>query len=230
MDHTEAVRLKATEQYLLGDLHGDLRDQFEGHFMSCQECARDLRAGALFVGNIKEALVSETSLAAVPVRAGKREGWLTALFRPAVAAPALAVLLCIVCYQALVAIPRMRSELANANAPTSVSSFSLLSGSSRGEASVPVVVSRNQPFTLYVDVPPSPAFPLYTLEVQSAAGEFQFSLPVSADEARNTVEVLVPAGRLAAGDYVMVIRGASSDASAQGTEVGRVRFSLTYRN
>jgi hypothetical protein len=181
------------------------------------------------MGNLKEALkpesVTETASARVP-RA--RQNWLTALFRPAIAALALVVLLGWVGYQSLVVIPRMQSALSKANTPGSIASFSLLSGSSRGESSVPVVIRHDQAFTLYVDVPPQPAFPLYTLDVESASGASQFSVPVSADEARNTVQVLVPVGRLAPGDYVMVIRGSASQAGSVATDIGRVRFSVKY--
>jgi anti-sigma factor RsiW len=231
MDHTEAIRMKATEQYLLGEMPATLRDEFEEHFMDCADCARDIRAGAALMGNLKDALKAEPVPAAAPLRLpDRRESWLAAFFRPAIAAPALAILLAIVGYQSLVEIPRIQSALSTANAPGAITSFSLLSGSSRGEASVPVVVRRDQPFTLYVDVPPQPGFPLYTLEVESASGASQFSVPVSADAARNTVQVLVPQGRLAPGDYVMVIGGASSQANSSVTEVGRMRFSVKYSN
>jgi hypothetical protein len=122
----------------------------------------------------------------------------------------------------------MESTLSKSNTPAPITSFSLLSGSSRGEASVPVVVRHDQPFTLYVDVPPQPAFPLYTLEVESATGAKQFGVSVSADEARSTIQVLVPQGRLAPGDYVMAVRGAGSQPGAALTEVGRMRFSVKY--
>jgi Putative zinc-finger len=229
MDHTEAIRIKAPEQYLLGELPGPVRDEFEEHFLTCQECAQDLRASAAFISNAREVLRQEparqsTAVGLVP----RRQGWLAAIFRPAVAAPALLVLLALAGYQGLVVIPRMESALSKANAPASIASFSLLGGSTRGQASVPVVVRPGQPFTLYIDIPPQPAFPLYTLDVESAQGAFEFSLHVSAAEAKNTVEVFVPASRLAPGDYAMVIHGSPSQGKTPRVEVGRVRFSLRY--
>jgi hypothetical protein len=47
MGHDEAVRILATEKYLLGELSPELRDQFEEHLFDCQRCAFDLRAAAL---------------------------------------------------------------------------------------------------------------------------------------------------------------------------------------
>lgn len=229
MDHTEAIRTRAAEQYLLGELPGRLRGEFEEHFMSCGECAQDLRAGAALIGNMKEALRYETASAREPSHA-RRETWIAALFRPSIAVPAFAVLLAVIAYQGLVAIPRMESALSRATAPTSIASFSLLGGSSRGEASVPVVTKSGEPFALYVDIPPQPSFPLYTLDVESATGALEFSLLVSAEQAQKTVEVFVPAGRLDAGDYVVSIRGTQPQGGSAGTQVAQLRFSLAYKD
>ena len=229
MDHTEAIRTRAAEQYLLGELPVSLRNEFEEHFMMCGECAQDLRTGAALIGNIKDALRYDTAGARGLVRAD-RESWIAALFRPSIAVPAFAVLLAVIAYQGLVTIPRMESALSKATAPTSIASFSLLGGSSRGDASVPVVTKAGEPFALYVDIPPQPAFTLYTLDVESATGAFEFSLPVSAEQAQKTVEVLVPAGRLNQGDYVVSIRGAESATGRPGSQVAQLRFSLTYKN
>lgn len=227
MEHQEAVRIKAAEQYLLGELPAAVRNEFEEHFMTCGECATDLRAGAAFVGNIKGAFQQAAAAEISSARPKRRPSWISALFRPSIAAPAFAILLAVIAYQGFVTIPRLRSGLSGAAKPAPIPSFSLLSGSARGEAFVPVEVAKHESFGLYVDVPPQPAFPLYTLAVESAGGAFEFSLPVSAAQARNTVEVFVPAGRLEPGDYEMVIRGTQSQGDT-GTEIGRLRFSLKY--
>jgi hypothetical protein len=53
MGHDEAVRILATEKYLLGELHPELRDQFEEHLFDCQACAMDLWAAATFLEHSK---------------------------------------------------------------------------------------------------------------------------------------------------------------------------------
>jgi anti-sigma factor RsiW len=53
MDHNEALRLRAVEKYVLGELPPSLRDQFEEHFFECQECAQDVKAAAEFVDNAR---------------------------------------------------------------------------------------------------------------------------------------------------------------------------------
>ena len=46
MDHSEAVRLMATERYLLNEFTPAQKEEFEEHFFGCQECALDVRMGA----------------------------------------------------------------------------------------------------------------------------------------------------------------------------------------
>ena len=49
MDHGDAVRLKATERYLLNELDPEQLDQFEEHLFDCPDCALDVRAAAMLV-------------------------------------------------------------------------------------------------------------------------------------------------------------------------------------
>ena len=57
MNHDEAIRLKAAEKYLLGELSAELRDQYEDHYFGCAECAQDVRTGAVFIDNARDVLV-----------------------------------------------------------------------------------------------------------------------------------------------------------------------------
>ena len=56
MDHNEAVRIQATEKYVLGELPPPLRNDFEEHFFECQECAQNVKAAAEFVDNVRAVL------------------------------------------------------------------------------------------------------------------------------------------------------------------------------
>src|ERR1700758_2565140 len=83
MDHEEAVRQNATERYLLDELDPELRDQFEEHLFDCQDCALDLRAGAMFVEQTKVILAEPAvSVASVPVRETAKPGWFAWLRPP----------------------------------------------------------------------------------------------------------------------------------------------------
>ncbi len=230
MNHSDAIRLKATEQYLLGEMGGPLRDEFEEHFMECSECVADVRAGVAFIESTREVLRLEPSVEVENVRVRRPVGWLAAFLRPAVAAPALLILLAIAGYQGIVTIPRIKSQLSQATAPRTLKAFSLIGANSRGETPVVVEVQRNQPFALYLDIRPDPAFSLYTCEVENASGAPAFSVQVSAQQAKNTVQIFVPASRLTPGPYMMVVRGiaAPQEARSGGVEVMRSHFSVEF--
>jgi len=98
MDHSEAVRLKATERYLLSELNPEQLDQFEEHLFDCQDCAVDLRTAAMFLEQAKNVLSEQEVPVAVksapPVRQ-PRFAWL----KPAFAVPLRAGLLAVIGYQ-----------------------------------------------------------------------------------------------------------------------------------
>ena len=109
MDHDLVVRQKMTERYLLGELDPEIRDEFEGHYFGCRECALDVHAGSLLIEESK-AVLAETPQPVptnAPVPAPGRLGWL----RPVFALPVLALLLAVIGYQNLVTYPRMQMAL-----------------------------------------------------------------------------------------------------------------------
>src|SRR6267378_7442118 len=108
MDHSDAMRLKATERYLLNELDPDQLDQFEEHLFDCPDCAVDVRAAAMFLEQSKAVLseVRGPELVKLPVPA--RKGWLDWL-RPAFAAPVMVLLLAVMGYQNLVVFPAMHA-------------------------------------------------------------------------------------------------------------------------
>jgi len=229
MDHSEAIRLQAAERYLLGELSGDDRERFEEHFMSCSECAGDLRAGAAFVESAREVLSTEAPERTRPETSrDPSRGWLAALFRPAIVVPAFAILLAAIGYLAGVTIPRLEASLSRANLPRALASFSLISDNSRGGAATVFTVQRDEPFSLYVDVPPQPSFSEYTLAVENQSGNIRFALPLSAAEVKSTVQVLIPASRLEPGQYALVVRGTSGGGGVRDTQVARYSFTLEY--
>ena len=64
MNHADAVRMNATEKYLLNELDSAELDRFEEHMFDCQECALDVRAAAAFLEHSKNVLAKA---APVPV-------------------------------------------------------------------------------------------------------------------------------------------------------------------
>jgi len=228
MDHSEAVKLGAAEQYLLGDLSPELREQFEEHFFGCLECAQDVRAGAAFVDAARDILTSERDYA--PSRISPNQPsrtWLAALLRPAVLVPAMAVLMLFAAYQNIVVIPGLSRSLSESNTPQTLQSFSLATSNSRAGGVLSISVRPNKPFSLYVDIPTVNQFAFYTCDLESESGTLIVSSRVSAEDAKEAVQLLIPASRLVAGKYTVIVRGHTPKVESS-SEVTRYPFTLDF--
>jgi len=211
MDHPEAIRLMAVEKYLLNELSPELRRSFEEHLFECKECEFDVQAGYALIDGSKEALAStavEVPKAVVP---GKQSSWLS-WFRPAFAAPVMALLVFVVGYQNLVTVPALKSVVATAQSPYILNTVYLTAGVSRGSA-VQVITKRNYPVSLTFDIPAESRFASYVCELQSSAGVLEGSLPVSAEAARNSVSISFYPKHGNSGTYQLVVFGVSQDSN-----------------
>lgn len=228
MNHSEAVRLNAAEKYLLGELSAELRDPYEDHFFDCKECAQDIRAGAAFVDNARDVWGAESDSETVArperVRGG---GWWDAVLRPAFAIPALAALLLVAGYQNAVTIPRLKSEVSQVATPQTLPSFSLIAMASRGGDRLTISVPSDKPFSLFVDIPPKGNFGSYLCEFLSDSGAREFSVTVSPEEAKQTVQLLVPPGRLSPGSHVLVLYGLGSPEQGATARIDLARIPFT---
>jgi len=224
MDHKDAVRLKATERYLLNELDPDQLDQFEEHLFDCPECALDVRAAAMFVEQGKN-ILSEPVTAAHEVRTTQpSKGWF-AWLRPAFAVPAMAVLLALVGYQNLVEFPAIRSTAALPEVMPLVT----MNIATRS-AAVPVISGRQgHDFSILLNLPPDAVFASYIADLYNAAGSVKWSLAIPADAVVNdSVSVRVPGSRLGGGIYVLAVRGVSRE-GGDPAEIGRHSFELRLR-
>src|SRR5690242_2089456 len=108
MDHREALRLQAAEKYVLGELSPQLRDEYEEHYLECQECGEELKTTVAFVDSARGVLQDEVAVRTEAEIAQPRKAAWLAWLRPAVAVPVFAALLLVVAYQNLVTIPRLQ--------------------------------------------------------------------------------------------------------------------------
>ncbi len=222
MDQSEAIKSQAAEKYLLGELTVELRDQFEEHFFSCAECAGDVRSGAALMDNARQVLRQE----AVDRSTSDAEhrGWLSWL-QPAWGFAAAAVLLVgIVAYQNLVTIPSLKNGAAQ---PQMLATFSFVTAGSRGASATTMKVAKDRPFGLYVDIPPQGAFTYYSVDVQTESGERKIHVQVSPEQAKDTVQILVPSGTLQAGNGTLIIAGHKAQGEP-ATEIARYPFTLQF--
>jgi Putative zinc-finger len=228
MDHAEALRTKAAERYLLGEMTPGAREEYEEHFFGCVECAQEVQAGAMFVDAARDVLKSE-GFSAAAVKDDRKPSFWALVLRPAFAIPAMALLLFVVGYQNLRTIPQMRSELMRSNSAQVPEMFSLLGANSRGGETLEVSVPRDREFGFYVDIPSSHQFSYYRLGIESDAGPTGLSTEVSAQEANETVHFVAPPSRLSSGKYSLVVRGYDPQKSST-VDVARYPFILKVSN
>jgi len=223
MDHAEAIRLSATERYLLDELSPEQKDQFEEHFFSCVECAEDVRAASVFINQSKELLYENHDVIAIPGRQANREAvsWYSR-FRLAFAVPVFAALIAVIGYQNLVTYPQLRAAL---DRPQVVPWTSIMTRT-RGSNTEIVRGSRGGTFLLMVTIPPDSHFTSYVADLYDPAGNREWSLPVVATE--DPIAIQVPTANHQAGKYAVALRGI--DANGQSKELSRDPFELQIEN
>jgi hypothetical protein len=226
MDHSEAVRLMATERYLLNELSTELKEAFEEHFFECQECALDLRAGAALIDEAKQQLATPNRVpAAAPAKgAAPQRDWFS-WWKPAFAAPAFAALLLVIGYQNLATIPTLRTA---ARQPR-LAPWAALHVETRDGAPLPVIADRKSGAVLLIDVPDTAAYASFAFTLQDPQGKQFWTNTVAASANGNgqqTLSLLIPGMDLQQGSYTLTISGITSQGSR--TELDRhvldVRF------
>jgi len=214
MDHDEAIRLKASERYLLDELDPALREQFEEHMFDCQDCAVDVRAGAMFVEQSKVVLAETPVASPARVPASNQPGWLTWL-RPAFAVPVLAVLLAIIGYQNFVQVPHLQMA---ANRPQLGPSIAV-NFSTRGSDTAKIKVHVHEGFAVAFSVVslPQDNIASYAAELYNPAGKLEWSGSIPKAEAEEGLQISVPASNVRPGKYILAV--SSMNASGQSSKI-----------
>lgn len=190
MDHKEAVDTMAAQQYILDELSPTDRDAFEEHYFGCAECAADVRDGAQIADTIRN---GKTSRAAAPSRRW-RAGWL--------AAAATVPFITFLGYQNVM----LRSALVAARSARVIHSVSLLNAESRAGGEEVVVENASQPFGIYLDIPPRANATRYFLTIVDSSGRVRVTQAVTPEEARESVQLVVPGNLLTPGHYSLRVR------------------------
>ena len=212
MNHSEVVEQLAVERYLLDELTPDAREAFEEHLFDCQECALDLRAGTLFVDEVK------AQLPGIPrvhrrrrAPKAKTVSWLSWM-RPMFVAPAFAALLGIVVFQNVVSFPALRQA---ANQPR-LAPLTELRPATRGADRQKLTVDRSHGAALSVDLPVNQgttAASSYSIELQDAQGRSVWATktPAGAREAQDDqkLTLFIPGTALKSGTYSLSVAGLS---------------------
>lgn len=213
MEHEEAIETMAAERYALGELDKMDREAFEEHFFDCPVCAESVQTGMSMMDGGRAHVRSHSSSNVKPFpRPARAPAWLSA----AAAFAAFGI----IGYQNLVTMPALVAERDAARTPQ-VMTPAYHEGAVRAEAGKPTEVSapRGGFGLLQFDITPqSPAPQQYVAEVRDARGRSIFSVPVSIEQANETVNLLLPAGTWPSGQYQLVVH-AVRDGSRRGEVV-----------
>jgi|HubBroStandDraft_2_1064218.scaffolds.fasta_scaffold22527_3 hypothetical protein len=213
MEHSEAVRLMATERYLLGELPPEMRDAFEEHFFECQECAFDVRAGAALIHEAKhqlhEPISTPASAALKPVPPGR--DWFSWL-RPVIAVPAFAALLFVVGYQNFATIPSLRS----ASRQPRLAPWASLHVGTRDGSPLPIVADTKSGAVLLIDVPDTATYTSFAFALEDPQGKQFWAETIQVSSTANrqqTLSLLIPGLDLHPGSYALTISGITAQGS-----------------
>ena len=234
MDHKQAVELQLAAKYVLGELPAVERDEYEDHYIDCPECAKEVHAAATFADTAREVFRQEAQREErTEIAKGRVQGGWFLWLRPAVAVPALFILLALIGYQNLIRFPRAKSGDSAGKAQT-FNSFSLVATNVRAERGgepVKVQVRKNETFALDFDFLPKRKFDHYLGQLQDEAGRSVFEVVIPAEKENHEVHVLVPNGLGRPGEYNLVIAG-DGGSKGQGVtvnEVSRMNFVVDFR-
>ena len=228
MDHSEVVRLKAAEKYVLGELSADQREEFEEHYFDCAECVEDVKVLSTFVAASRRVFEEE---AAAKVSAAKEpsepKGWFRWL-RPAVAAPAIGALAAVVIYQATVIIPTLRDQARTERLGHVYESSFRLQGTTRGGNTLRISVRANESFGLDFDFTPARSFPRYKGSLIDPSGRTALTFDVPGEEANKELHLVVPGSAVQPGIYELVFvgRNGTVNSDPRANEVQHLSFAV----
>ncbi|HEX3091976.1 MAG TPA: zf-HC2 domain-containing protein [Candidatus Angelobacter sp.] len=216
IDHQDAVKGLMAERYLLGELNASEREAYEEHLFSCDACFEQVKAGTEFVGHLSR-MGKDEPVAVVP---GFMNRLITSLRQPLTVA-ACALLACVSglsVYQ--------RGIIAGLRQAQVMPSLFLSDGAKAG-GTQQITVAANTRFYLAIQVLQNENFSSYEGEVLNESKHRGESFPISAEETKETIHVLLDSGKLGPGNYLLVINGLTPD--GRKTEVTRYKFQVLLK-
>jgi hypothetical protein len=221
MNHSDAVRLMASEKYLLEELDPQLREDFEDHMFGCQECALDVRSGMALVQHSKVVLGAPEPVL-MPKRnpavvAEPKPGWF-AWLRPALALPVMALLLAVVGYQNFVTVPKLEQAV---NQPQLLP-WDTINVRTRGIPPTQIAAQPGKGFSVFVVIPQDKKYSSYTAHLYNPSGKLEWSTAGLTD---GTKLIQVPGANREQGTYKLSVQGVM--ATGESSELGP--FPIEFR-
>lgn len=234
MTHSSVVEQMLVERYLLGELTGEVRDQFEDHLFDCVECANDVKQGVLFLDasrlELKAAPRPAVTAAPTPLKRPSPIAW---LWQPWVLVPALAACLAVIAYQSAFVMPHLRAaaegQIAMADTPTVVHRLVLANAGARGDSTATIIAPRHGVYLLTVDIPPSSDARLYRCSFVSPTGKLLGHIDLTPQQIHDAVTIQIPAGTAEEGINELLIQSISSQSNDDRlVELATYHYQLTF--
>src|ERR1700722_1573391 len=222
MTHEDALQEMATERYLLGELSGTSLESFEEHLFECSECAADVQTGMVFIDAARIELGTPTRVA--EPRIGKASNWTSWFASPWVLGPALAACLLILGFQTVVLQPRLKLEVASAQAPAVLNPLVLANAGARGDSVPGVVAPEHGSFVISLDVPTTGGFSSYRGSLYTPDGSLVWQTTISPEQARDALLIRMPTDTTKEGLNTFLIQGLSTSGTLE--DLARYRFSV----
>jgi hypothetical protein len=214
MTHEDALQEMAVERYLLGELRGASLESFEEHLFECSECAADVKTGMTFIDAARIELRIPARVAKPHI--GRASRWTSWFASPWVLGPALAACLLILGVQTFVLQPRLKLEVARAQAPAVLNPLVLANAGARGDSVPEIVAPEHGSFVISLDVPATGGFSSYRGSLYAPDGSLVWQTTISPEQARDAVLIKMPTDTTKEGRNTFLIQGLTVSDSSDG--------------
>ena len=216
IDHQDAVKNLMAERYLLGELNASEQEAYEEHLFSCDVCFEHVKAGTEFVSHLRRMEMDEP----VIVVPGFMARLMTSLRQP------LTIVACalLACVSGLSVYQRgIITGLRQAQVMPTI----FLSDGAKAGGTQEIRVAANSRFYLDFQLTQDENFSSYKGEILNESNHPADSFSISAEQAKDTIHVLLDSNKVGPGNYIVVVNGLSPD--GRKTEVTRYRFHVLLK-
>ena len=220
MEHDVAIKNNAAERYLLGELNEREMEEYEEHFFSCSFCAEEVKIGSEFIDHAREVFKTDFLPEPDPAPVAKSTIWGRFWSSLRVPAPAFACALFVLVGSFSI---YQYSVITDLRKPELFTSEAKMLRASRGANDKEVRMPSHQPIRIAFQIP-NGDFGSYIVEILNDKGVKQSSMPVTASQAKNTIQVKFRSGSLQPGNYIVVIEGVTSNNGESGAQQEVIRY------
>lgn len=214
INHDDAMKDLMAERYLLGELNTAERDAYEQHLFSCDACFEQVKAGTEFVTHLRHIGTEAPQATLLP-------GFMSRLMTSARQPMTVTAFVLLICF-AGTNVYQQRT-ISGLKRPQVTPSFFLSDGARAGGVKT-LVLPPNTRFDLNIQLLQSGDFSSYQGQILDQSGRLKWSFPISPEQIKDTIHLLLDSSVLGPGTYSVVVNGFTPD--GQRTEITRYGFQL----